>query len=137
MPETIHLSDLCKHTITKIFKHDPKSELGLMIKQWVIFNRLENLSSLLNYTALRQWVNHQGIENFQDLLSWDEDEIKTQPVQQIFSLDDKGQGSHLRTNQLMILHHLAIYDISKKKVKSCIKCFARISQPQMVYTTSH
>ena len=45
--------------------------------------------------ALRQWVSHQGIEDFLDLLSWDEDEVKTHPVQQIFSFDDKGQGSHL------------------------------------------
>ena len=61
------------------FEHAPTTEAGI---------------------ALRQWVNHQGIENFLDLLSWDEDEIKTQPVQQIFSLDDKGQGSHLRTNHV-------------------------------------
>ena len=35
-----------------------------------------------------------------DLLSWDEDEVKTNPVQQVFFLDDKGQGSYLRTNQV-------------------------------------
>ena len=50
MKETIHLSDLWEHTITKNFKHNPKSELGLMIKEWVIFNKLENFYSLLNYT---------------------------------------------------------------------------------------
>ena len=50
MQETIHLSDLWEHTITKIFKHDPKSELGIMIRQWVIYNKLEDFSSLLNYT---------------------------------------------------------------------------------------
>ena len=36
--------------IAKIFKHDPKSELGLMLKQWIIFNKLENSKSILNYT---------------------------------------------------------------------------------------
>ena len=41
MPETIHLSDQWEHTITKIFKHDPISQVGLMIKEWVIFNKLE------------------------------------------------------------------------------------------------
>ena len=35
MQETIHLSDLWEHTITKIFRHDPESELGIMIRQWV------------------------------------------------------------------------------------------------------
>ena len=33
-----------------MFKHEPKSELGLMIKEWVIFNKLENFNLLLNYT---------------------------------------------------------------------------------------
>ena len=50
MTETKHLCDLWQHTIVKIFNHDPKSELGIMIKEWVIFNKLENFNSLLNYT---------------------------------------------------------------------------------------
>ena len=33
MSENIELSYLWEHTITKIFKHDSKSELGLMFKQ--------------------------------------------------------------------------------------------------------
>ena len=49
MSENIELSYLWEHTITKIFKHDSKSELGLMIKQWIIFNKLENFNSILNY----------------------------------------------------------------------------------------
>ena len=44
MTESIHLSDLWEHTIAKIFKHDLKSELGLMLKQWIIFNKLENFN---------------------------------------------------------------------------------------------
>ena len=50
MQQTIHLSDLWEHTITKIFKHDPESELGIMIRQWVVYNKLEDLNSLLKYT---------------------------------------------------------------------------------------
>ena len=50
MQETIHLSDLWEHTITKIFKHDPESELDIMIRQQVIYNKLEDFYSLLNYT---------------------------------------------------------------------------------------
>ena len=49
MQETIHLSNLWEHTITKIFKHDPESELDIMIRQWVIYNILEDFNSLLNY----------------------------------------------------------------------------------------
>ena len=50
MSEYIHLCALWEHTIAKVFKHDPKSEWGLMSRQWAIFNKLENFNSLLNYT---------------------------------------------------------------------------------------
>ena len=50
MEETIHLSDLWEHTITKIFKLDPKYKVDQMIRQWVIYNKLEDFNSLLNYT---------------------------------------------------------------------------------------
>ena len=50
MSESNHLCDLWEHAIAKRFKHDPKSELGLMLKEWVIFNKLENFNSILNYT---------------------------------------------------------------------------------------
>ena len=35
--------------MVKVFKHDPKSELGLMLKDWVIFNKVENFHSTKNY----------------------------------------------------------------------------------------
>ena len=50
MTESNHLCDLWEHSIVKIFKHDSKSQLGLMLKQWIIFNKLENFNSILNYT---------------------------------------------------------------------------------------
>ena len=50
MQETIHLSDLWEHTITKIFKHGPESELDIMLRPWVIHNKLEDFNSLLKYT---------------------------------------------------------------------------------------
>ena len=68
-----------EHSFTNLLGHAPTTEAGI---------------------ALRQWVNYQGIENFLDLLSWDEDELKAIPAQQIFSLVDRGQGSHLRTNHV-------------------------------------
>ena len=50
MQQIVHLSDLWEHTITRIFKHDPESELGIMIRHWVIYNKLEDFNSLLKYT---------------------------------------------------------------------------------------
>ena len=49
MTDTIHLCHLWEHTISKVFKHDSKSKLGLMFKQWIILNKLENCNSILNY----------------------------------------------------------------------------------------
>ena len=59
--------------------------------------------------ALRQWVLHQGIKNHVDLLSWEEDEVEANPTQQVFSLDDHGQGSYLRTNQTKQICGLITY----------------------------
>ena len=50
MSEPNHLCVLWEHTIAKVFKHDPKPELGLMLKQWIIFNKLEKFNSMYNYT---------------------------------------------------------------------------------------
>ena len=49
MTESNHLSDLWEHTIAKVLKHDQKAKLGLMFNQWIIFNKLENFNSILNY----------------------------------------------------------------------------------------
>ena len=59
--------------------------------------------------ALRQWVHFQGVENILDLLSWEEDELKTIPAQEVFTLDDHGQGSYLRTNQTKQICGLITY----------------------------
>ena len=49
LSENIKLSCLWEHTIRKIFKHHPESELGIKIRQWVIYNKLEIFNSILNY----------------------------------------------------------------------------------------
>ena len=48
MSETIELSHVWDYTITKIFSYDLKSEMGIK-KEWVVFNKLEDFNSLLNY----------------------------------------------------------------------------------------
>ena len=50
MKDTNHLCDLWEHTIARGFKHDSKSKLGLMLKQWIEFNILENFNSIMNFT---------------------------------------------------------------------------------------
>ena len=76
--QNIRVSTPWEHSLTTLLGHDSTSDPGI---------------------ALRQWVHLQGVENILDLLSWEEDELKAIPAQQVFTLDDHGQGSYLRTNQ--------------------------------------
>ena len=50
MSENIWLSCVWYHTIIKILNHDIQSKIGSMIKEWVVFNKLEDFNSLLEYT---------------------------------------------------------------------------------------
>ena len=82
------VSTQLEHSLTNLLGHDPTSDPGI---------------------ALRQWVHFQGVENHLDLLSWEEEEVKANPTQQVFSLDDHGQGSYLRTNQTKQICGLITY----------------------------
>ena len=86
--QDIRVSTEWEHSITNLLGHAPTTEPGI---------------------ALRQWVLHQGVENHLDLLSWEEEEVKANPTQQVFSLDEHGQGSYLRTNQTKQLCGLITY----------------------------
>ena len=46
-----------EHSLTNLLGHDPTSEPGIALRQWVLF---------------------QGVENILDLLSWEEDELKAE-----------------------------------------------------------
>ena len=86
--QNIRVSTQWEHSLTNLLGHDPTSDPGI---------------------ALRQWVHFQGVENILDLLSWEEDELKAIPAQQVFTLDDHGQGSYLRTNQTKHICGLITY----------------------------
>ena len=77
--ENPRVPPLWDHSLTTLLGHDTTSEPGI---------------------ALRHWVHFQGVHNILDLLSWDQEELKTTPAQQVYSLDDHGQGLFLRTNQI-------------------------------------
>ena len=47
MSENIELSYVWDHTISNILLHDLNSKMGNMIKEWVVFNKLEDINSLL------------------------------------------------------------------------------------------
>ena len=50
MPENIELNYVWDRTIFKILLHDLNSRMANMIKEWVVFNKLEDINSLLKYT---------------------------------------------------------------------------------------
>ena len=50
MSENIELSYAWDHTISKILLHDLNSKMGNMIKEWVVFNKLQEFNTLLKYT---------------------------------------------------------------------------------------
>ena len=79
---------LWEHSLTTLLGHDPTSDPGI---------------------ALRQWVHFQGVHNILDLLSCDQEELKGVPAQQVYSLDDHGQGLYLRTNQIKQIRGLITY----------------------------
>ena len=51
MSANIELSCVWDHTIIKILNHDIQSKIGNMIKEWVVFNKLEDFNSLWKYTT--------------------------------------------------------------------------------------
>ena len=56
---------LWEHSLTTLSGHDPTSDPGI---------------------ALRQWVHFQGVHKTLDLLSWDQEELKAVPAQQVYFL---------------------------------------------------
>ena len=86
--QNIRVSIPWEHSLTTLLGHDSTSDPGI---------------------ALRQWVNFQGVHNILDLLSWEEEELKAILAQQIFTLDDHGQGSYLRSNQVKQICGLITY----------------------------
>ena len=77
--ELPRLSPVWEDSLTTLLGHDPTSDPGM---------------------ALRHWVHFEGVHHISDLLNWDQEELKTTPAQQVYSLDDPGQGLFLRTNQI-------------------------------------
>ena len=64
------LSSVGEHSPTNLLGHDHTTEPGM---------------------ALRHWVHLQGVHSLLDLLSWDPEELKAVPTQQVYHQDHQGQ----------------------------------------------
>ena len=69
--ENPRVPPLWQHSLTTILEHGPTSNPGIV---------------------LRQLVHFQGEHNILDLLSWDQEELKVSPAQQVYSDHDHAQG---------------------------------------------
>ena len=78
-PRVPNPKSLWEHSLKILLGHDPTSDPGI---------------------ALRKWIHFQGVHNIMDLLSWNQEELKVTPAQQVYSLDDHAQGLYLRTIQI-------------------------------------
>ena len=75
MSENIEFCYIWDHTISKIVLHDLNSKMGYMIKDWVVFNKLEDCNLLLEYshddfTATGQfcYINENGEKLYRKLM---------------------------------------------------------------------
>ena len=105
MAENIELSCVWDHTIIKILNHDIQSKIGNMIKEWVVFNKLEDFNSLLEYTdddftptGKLCYINENGEKLYRKLmkefynLRW--------YIQHLVDLDEYQYGDNQWTNPL-------------------------------------
>ena len=80
--QNIRVSIKWEHSITNLLGHDPTSDPGI---------------------ALRQWIHHQGVHSILDLLSWEEDELKTIPAHQVTEFRQPLQvQSHLEMPGILV-----------------------------------
>ena len=51
MPAISHLNPTWEHTLTDILNHDPKTQMGIIMRAWVKDNNMTDFTSMLTYTA--------------------------------------------------------------------------------------
>ena len=60
-----------------------------MLELFLWSAKIAKCAGFLLRTDLRQWVHFQGVHNILDPISWDQEELKAVPSQQVYSLDDR------------------------------------------------
>ena len=51
MPAISRLNPTWEHTLTDILNHDPKPQMGIIMRAWVKDNNMTDFTSMLTYTA--------------------------------------------------------------------------------------
>ena len=51
MPAISHLNPSWEHTLTDVLNHDPKTQMGIIMRSWVKDNDMTDFTSMLMYTA--------------------------------------------------------------------------------------
>ena len=79
-------------------------------------------------------LHFQAVHNLLDLLSCDQDELKSTPGQQVYHLDDQGQGLYLRTNQIKQLCQCGLITYIKHLFGSCNSGIAPQNDPFLPFS---
>ena len=86
MPSIIHLSTLWEHTLTEIFNHDNKTEVGIIMGAWVKHNKLEDMTDLLIYD-LNDFTPTGTLCNYKETAEAEETEIMPNtPLKELYNL---------------------------------------------------
>ena len=51
MPAISHLNPTWEHTLTDMLNHDPKTQMGIIMRAWVKDDNMTDFTSMLTYTA--------------------------------------------------------------------------------------
>ena len=105
MSETIELSYVWDHTVIQILNHDIQSKMGNMIKEWAVFNKLEDFNSLLEYTdddftpTGKFYINEKGEKLHRKLMKEFDNII--QYIQHLVNQHEYQYGDNEWTNPLL------------------------------------
>ena len=65
MPAISHL--IWEHTLTDILNHDPKTQMGIIMRAWVKDNNRTDFTSMLTYTADKFTPKHHLLQELYNL----------------------------------------------------------------------
>ena len=86
MPSIINLSPIWEHTLTEIFNHGNKTEMGIIIRSWIKHNNLEDMSDLLIYD-LNDFTPGGTLSHYKETAEAEETKpMPNKPLKELYNL---------------------------------------------------
>ena len=103
MPSIINLSTIWEHTLTEILNHGNKTEMGIIMRSWVKYNNLEDMSDLLIYD-LKDFTPGGTLCHYQETAEAEETKLMPNtPLKELYNLYNT---SFLNLNSIMMMMRL-------------------------------